>query len=78
MSDSAFYHAKRCLELCRKHKIGDFDLAFAYEALARACALGRNKSESKRYVELASVAGERIKEKEDRDLFFNDLPTIPG
>jgi len=78
MSDSAFYHAKRCLEFCRKHKIGDFDLAFAYEALARACALGRSKSESKRYVELARVAGGRIKEKEDRDLLFRDLATILG
>jgi len=34
--ESALVHALRCLEICRANEIGDFDLAYAYEALARA------------------------------------------
>ena len=34
--DAAVYHAERCLEHCRENDIGDWDLAAAYEALARA------------------------------------------
>src|SRR5205085_2370588 len=37
--EPALWHARRCLELCDRHSIGDFDLAFAYEALARAHAV---------------------------------------
>ncbi len=35
-AEPAVYHATRCLEICEANHIGDFDLAFAYEALARA------------------------------------------
>src|SRR5438067_11801420 len=38
-AEPALWHARRCLELCERHGIGDFDLAFAYEALARAHAV---------------------------------------
>jgi hypothetical protein len=35
-AEPALHHAGRVLDLCQEHDIGDFDLAFAYEALARA------------------------------------------
>ncbi|MFQ5871688.1 MAG: hypothetical protein ACE5IB_05985 [Candidatus Geothermarchaeales archaeon] len=73
----AMYHAMRCLEICEANDIGDFDLAFAYEALARASAVAGKKDKCQNYVELAKGAGEQIKEKEDRDLFFSDLDMIP-
>src|SRR5690606_16440823 len=38
-AEPALHHARRCLEICEAHGIGDFDLAFAYEALARASAV---------------------------------------
>ncbi len=74
----AIYHAKRCLEICRENDIGDWDLAFAYEALARAYSADGDEVETEKYIELATSAGEHIKEKEDRDLLFDDLATIPG
>ena len=43
--EPALFHAKKCLELTEKHKIGDFDLAFAYEAMARSSALLKNKKD---------------------------------
>jgi len=76
---SAIYHANRCLEICQKNNIGDFDIAFAYEALARAHAVIGNKSECERYIKLAKEAGEQIKSKEDRDFFLTqDLQKVPG
>jgi len=66
--EAALYHAQRCLEICKGNKIGDFDLAYAYEALARA---GKRK-----YLKLAREAGKKIRAKEDRDLFFRDLGDI--
>jgi len=78
MPESALHHAKRCLEICKENIIGDFDLAFAYEAMARAYAVAGEKSEVEKYIKLAKEAGEKIKEKEDSDLFFSDLETVPG
>jgi hypothetical protein len=78
MPESALYHAKRCLEVCQVNKYGDFDIAFAYEGMARANAVAGNKTECKKYIELAKKAGEQISSKEDRDYFFNELKTVPG
>jgi hypothetical protein len=75
-SEPAVYHAKRCLEICKKHNIGDFDIAFAYEAMARAHAIADNKIECEKYIKLAKEAGEQIKKKEDKDYFFSELKTI--
>jgi len=75
-SEPAFYHAQRCLEICKANNIGDFDIAFAYEAMARAYAVAGQKAECKKYLELAKAAGDQIKEKEDRDYFFSELKTI--
>jgi hypothetical protein len=75
-SEPALYHAKRCLEICKENNIRDFDIAFAYEAMARACAIAGNKIECEKYTKLAREAGEQIKKKEDRDYFFSELKTI--
>jgi len=78
-SEGALYHAGRCLEICRKHGIGDFDLAYAYEALSRAASAARKKAEARKYAKLARVAGERIAKSEDRDWFFkSDYATLPA
>jgi len=74
--EPALHHAKRCLEICEKNNIGDWDIAFAYEAMARAHSIGGNKAECEYHADLAKEAGERIKEKEDKDLFFSELKTL--
>ena len=74
--EPALYHAKRCLEICKENNIGDFDIAFAYEAMGRAYAIIGNKKESKKNMELAQEAAEQIKKKEDKDYFLSELKTI--
>lgn len=74
--DAATYHARQCLSLCRRHGIGDFPLAFAYEALARASAVAGRRRDRDRYLQLARDAGEKIREADDRALLFSDLATV--
>ena len=72
-AEPALHHAKVCLKLTEDHDIGDFDLAFAYEGMARAMALSEDKDGFKKYFMLAKEAGEKIKDKGDRDYFLGEL-----
>jgi hypothetical protein len=76
-SEPALHHARRCLSLCEEHGIGDFDIAFAHEALARAYAVEGDHAQARRHAELARAAAVDIAEDEDRELVLADLATIP-
>jgi hypothetical protein len=76
-TESALFHAQRCLELCQQNNIADFDLAYAYEALARANAVNHNWQAAEHFLALARQAGEDIKEQDDKEWFNKDLSTIP-
>lgn len=77
-AEPALYHARESLRVCREHRIEDFPLAYAYEALARASAVGGKRKDTHRFLRLALQAGMRIKEADDRKLFLDDVKTIPG
>jgi hypothetical protein len=77
-AEPALHHARRCLETCQDNGIEDFDLAFAYEALARASAVAGRSEDAATYAGLARQAGERIGEPEERDIFFSDLAGLPA
>jgi hypothetical protein len=66
------------LDLCRREGIGDWDLAFAHEALARASAVAGDAAAARTYTEQALAAAENIAETGDRELLLADLETIPG
>jgi len=75
-AEPARYHAKRALDICQEHGIGDFDLAFCYEALARASAIAGDAEETARWTARAVEATEQIGDPEDRGLVRADLATI--
>lgn len=75
-AEPALHHAANSLRICLQNSIGDFDLAFAYEAMARAYALAGNKQKTKENVDLAMAASGSIREKEDRDYLLRELNTI--
>jgi tetratricopeptide (TPR) repeat protein len=75
-SEPAIYHANFVLDICERNEIGDWDLAFAYEALARAYAVAGESAESARWLAKAHEASESIAEDEDRELVLSDLATI--
>lgn len=75
--EPAVYHAKKCMELTEQHNFVDFDLAYAYEAMARAYAAAGQKDECQKYIKLTAEAGEKIKGQEDKKLFLSDFEKGP-
>ncbi len=75
--ESALKHAEECYSLTQKHKLDGFDLAYAYEALARAYALLKDVEKARHYYSGAVSASERIEKSDDRDLFISDLRSEP-
>ena len=74
--EPAVHHAQRCLDHGLDNGIGDWDLAFAYEALARAHRVAGNDAEYERNLALAREAGAAIAEEEDRELLDKDLAEL--
>jgi hypothetical protein len=76
--EPAVHHARRCLELCEQHpgNLEDWDLPFAYEALARAHTLAGNDDHARRYESLAQESGDAIADPEDREHFNEALATL--
>lgn len=77
-SEPAHHHAQRVLDICRENGIGDWDLAFAYEALARAAAVAGDDDAVFAHTEQALAAAKDIADDDDRKLLLDDLATIPG
>jgi hypothetical protein len=75
--EPALYHARLVRDICERNGIGDWDLAFAYEALSRAHAVAGNHAESMHWLEQARDASAAIAEDSDRQLLLSDLATIP-
>ena len=77
-AEPCLHHAQRVLDLCQENGIGDWDLAFAYEALARGHAVAGDSEQARAYTEQALAAAEDIAEDDERELVLGDLETIPG
>ena len=77
-AEPARYHAQRVLDICQENGIADWDLAFAYEALARAHAVVGEAGKARHYTDRALAAASDIADDEDRALVLADLETIPG
>ena len=73
---AALFHANRCLEICERYGISDWDKAYAFEALSRAHKVARHIADAKAYKKLAREWGDRIKDREDRDQFDKDYLTL--
>jgi hypothetical protein len=76
--EPALQHAQRCLEICESEPgaLEDWDLPFAYEALARAYAVAGDAGEMSRCLEQARSLGASIIDDDDRALLEADLATI--
>jgi hypothetical protein len=77
-SEPALHHAQRCLAICEAapEALEEWDLPFAYEALARAHAVAGSSEDARRYLELARSGAESIADAEDREHLEADLATI--
>jgi tetratricopeptide (TPR) repeat protein len=77
-AEPALHHAQRSLEICEQHadNVEDWDLAFAYEALARASRVAGNEEEARRYIERGHALAEQIVDPEDKAIVLKDYATL--
>jgi hypothetical protein len=73
-ANEALRHAERCFELTQTHKelMQDFDIAYAFEGVARAQALVGDERIAREFFGLAKQAGMAIADEEDRTIFIGD------
>jgi hypothetical protein len=78
-AEPALHHAKRCLAYCESDPgvLEDWDLPYAYEALARAELVSGNEDEARRLAAKARELGEQVADAEDREHLAEDLATLP-
>jgi uncharacterized protein YndB with AHSA1/START domain len=73
--ETALRHAGRCRTICEEHGLGDFDLAYAHEATARALkALGRDVEAADEWAAAKAVP---IADEHDREHVEEDLAAGP-
>jgi hypothetical protein len=75
-SEPALYHAERNLEICLSNQIRDFDLAYAYEGLARAYLTAGDLANFHLYCEKALHASSQIEKDADKQLLLNDMKQL--
>ena len=75
--NEAISYAQETLRLTEEHGFKDFDLAYAYESMARAHAVSGNKEKYKEFWEKAREAGDLIAGKEDKKYFDEDFEAEP-
>ena len=73
----ALSYANEVSRLTNEQDLIDFDLAYSYEALARANSALGNKKECAKWIEKAQEAGTLIQREEDKKYFISDLESAP-
>ncbi len=76
-SEEASRYAQQSLATCEANGFGDFDLAYAYEAVARSAAAGGDGETAGTWRARAKDAAGAIADDEDRELFLADLAADP-
>ncbi len=75
--EPALWHARRCLAFAEQPGAADWDVAAAYEALARASAVAGDPGASADWKARAVAALESIADHDDREIVENDIATLP-
>ncbi len=77
-AEPALHHARRCRELLEAaDEKEDWDLPFAYEALARASLVAGDAESAAAHAAKARELGAEIADPEERELLENDLAGLP-
>lgn len=72
----SYKYAKTSLELCEKHDLGSFDLAFAYQALAHASAVSGDIDKGRGFITLGQSAAFDIEDEENREYVLRELEKV--
>jgi hypothetical protein len=74
LDEAALCHARRCLDICEEHGLDDWDLAYAYEAVARAYRVAGAAPEAAAYAKLSARVP--VADEDDREQLAKDLATL--
>lgn len=74
--ERALYHGQACLQICEDNDIKDFDIVFAYEALANAYKLLNDQENLEKYKKLAFDGLDGIEDKGNREYAESELNKI--
>jgi len=72
-SDEALSYAKETLKITEKNNLKDFDLAYAYESMARAYSISGDKDKSEKWYKKARDTEDLITGEKDKEYFILDL-----
>jgi hypothetical protein len=75
--EPALWHARRCLAICEESGAGGWDIAAAYEALARASAVAGDAKAAAGWKAKAVASLEAISDPEDREVIAGDIADLP-
>jgi hypothetical protein len=75
-AEPSLWHARRCLAICEEHGIADWDIAAAYEALARAAFVAGDRAEAARWAGAARTALAAVVDEDDREPIEQDLNAL--
>jgi hypothetical protein len=80
LGEPALRHARRCVELAESApgELDEFDLPFAYEAMARAHAVGGDAADAEAWLVRARAAAAGVTDADDRAVLEADIATIPA
>jgi hypothetical protein len=74
--DPAIWHARRCIEINEANGNGDWDIASAYEAMARAQLVAGDRAAAAEWKARGVAALDGVAEKDDREVIEQDLGGI--
>lgn len=75
-SEPALHHAENSLEVCIKNELGDFDLGFAHEAMARAYSVQGNAMEYDKHMQLAEQTAKNVTNEENQKWLLKNIETV--
>lgn len=76
MGQSALKHGLANVDLCHKNNLTGFELAYAYESVARAYKILGNDTQKENYLNKAKSETNTISDPEEKEYLLSDLKTI--
>jgi DNA-binding transcriptional MerR regulator len=75
-AEPSLWHARRCVEINEAHGIRDWDIAGAYEAMARSHSVAGDMTAAREWVDRARAACAEIADPEERENIEGDIATV--
>ncbi len=76
LAERSLHYGHQCLASCKANQLGSFDLACAYEALARGHAVAGDADSRRDFLAQAREAAAAITDEQEKKIVRSDLETV--